>query len=519
MNLTRRTALSTGLVSTALPRIAFGQANGDRVIRVAVQKISNTLTLDPLREQSSNASERWMASILENLIGRNQHSGLERVPALATAWRRIDALTLELDLRQGVIMHDGREFTSEDVQQSFGEGRIFGPSVPKDVTAIAQRHFPTLERLQPTGRYGIRFITSKPDVTLEGRLSAGGGEIISAQSWRQRQTWQANSIAPVGTGPYRLAEFVPGVRLVLDAHYAYWDGPPPAQQVIFFEVPEAASRIAGLRAGDFKFACDLTPDQAIALARDPKVQVQGGLVPNHRIVAFDKTHPPLDNPKVRLAMAHAVDGQAIVDSLWAGKSRVPPGMQWEFYGPMFVPRWRVPEYNPPLARTMLLSAGYNGEEIIYRARHNYYPAEVSTAQILLEYWRQVGLNVKLEICENWAQVLTKHGPRGVRDWSNSATFDDPVSSLVAQHGPHGAQQTNGEWSNAEMNALCVQMEASTDFTARQAMFRRMLQICEREDPAYIVLHQNAVFTAHHKGIPWRSSPSFFLDFSLRGFSS
>ncbi|MDR3523791.1 MAG: ABC transporter substrate-binding protein [Acetobacteraceae bacterium] len=517
MNLTRRTALSAGLVSTALPRFARAQDNDRRpAMRVAVQKISNTLTLDPLREQSSNASERWMASILENLIGRNQQGGLERVPALATAWRRIDDLTLEFDLRQGVIMHDGREFTSEDVLQSFGEGRIFGPSVPKDITAIAQRHFPTLDRLQPTGRYGIRFITSKPDVTLEGRLSAGGGEIISAQSWRHRQTWQSTSI---GTGPYRVAEFHPGNRLVLEAHDAYWGGRPPVRWVVFLEVPEAASRIAGLRSGDFHFACDLMPDQAIALIADPKVQVQGGMVPNHRILAFDKTHPPLDNPKVRLAMAHAVDGQAIVDSLWAGKSRVPPGLQFEFYGPMFVPRWRVPEYNPPLARTMLLSAGYNGEEIIYRARHNYYPAEVSTAQILLEYWRQVGLNVKLEICENWAQVLTKHGPRGVRDWSNSATFDDPVSSLVAQHGPNGAQQSNGEWSNAEMNALCTQMEASTDIASRQAMFRRMLQICEREDPAYIVLHQNAVFTAHRKGIPWKASPSFFLDFSVRGFSA
>ncbi|WP_204280169.1 hypothetical protein, partial [Raoultella ornithinolytica] len=74
--------------------------------------------------------------------------------------------------------------------------------------------------------------------------------------------------------------------------------------------------------------------------------------------------------------------------------------------------------------------------------------------------------------------------RAVRDWSNSAPFNDPVSSLVAQHGPNGQQQQVGEWTNAEMNTLSVGLESSMDQAKRKAMFRRMLEICEREDPAY-----------------------------------
>ena len=146
-------------------------------------------------------------------------------------------------------------------------------------------------------------------------------------------------------------------------------------------------------------------------------------------------------------------------------------------------------------------------------RKDYYTAEVATAQVLAEMWKAVGLNVEIELKENWPQVLDKSGPRGVRDWSNSAVFDDPVSSIVNQHGPDGAQQTNGEWTNAEMNDLSRAMESSTDMAARQKMFARMLQICERDDPAYIVLHQNAVFTGKRRDIPWRAPPSFFLDFS------
>jgi peptide/nickel transport system substrate-binding protein len=177
----------------------------------------------------------------------------------------------------------------------------------------------------------------------------------------------------------------------------------------------------------------------------------------------------------------------------------------------------VPAYDPARAGDLLKAAGYDGAAIAYRARNNYYTAEVATAQILTEFWRSVGLNIQLEIKENWPQVLDRAGPRGVRDWSNSATFDDPVSSIVNQHGPNGAQQTNGEWTNAEMNTLSGEMETSTDRARRKAIFARMLQICEREDPAYVVLHQNATFTAKRKALPWRAPPSFFLDFGPTGW--
>ncbi len=242
-------------------------------------------------------------------------------------------------------------------------------------------------------------------------------------------------------------------------------------------------------------------------------------MPNHRIVTFDKHHPALADPRVRLAMAHAIDGQAIVDTIWAGRTRVPPGLQWEFYGPMFVAGWTVPPYDPEQARLLLKEAGYKGERIAYRVRKDYYTAEVATAQVLAEMWQAVGINVEIEIKENWPLVLDKAGPRGVRDWSNAAVFDDPVSSIVNQHGPEGAQQTNGEWANAEMNDLSRAMENSTDMAGRKKMFARMLRICEREDPAYIVLHQNATFTAKRRELPWRQPPSFFLDFSARNWGA
>jgi peptide/nickel transport system substrate-binding protein len=514
----RRSLLFGAGAAGALPRFAIAQADTRPAITVAVQKISNTGTLDPLREQSSNASERWVGSILETLIARNQQGHLERVPGLATAWRRIDEKTVELSLRPGVRMHDGGELTAADVAFSFGPERMFGDKLPADIPAIARRHWPALARVEIVDKLTVRFVNTAPDVTMEGRLAAGGSEIVSEKAWRAAGSWQANARLACGTGPYKLRSFEADRSLILDAHDAYWGGRPPLRSLRFVEIPEAAARIAGLLSGEFQFATDIPPDQIGEIEKHAGFAVQGGQVLNHRIVTFDKHNPALGDPRVRLAMAHAVDGQAIVDSLWAGRTRVPPGLQWEFYGEMFVPGWAVPKTDPDRARTLLKEAGYRGAPISYRVRNDYYTAETATAQILAEFWKDVGLNVGIEVKENWAQVLDKPN-RGVRDWSNSATFDDPVSSIVNQHGPDGAQQQDGEWTNEEMNRLSNAMLASTDNPARRAMFARMLQICEREDPAYIVLHQNAVFTAAREDLPWRASPSFFLDFSPRNWRS
>ncbi|GAC1491842.1 MAG: ABC transporter substrate-binding protein [Acetobacteraceae bacterium] len=439
------------------------------------------------------------------------------MPGLATEWRRVDARTIELQLRPGVVMHDGRTLTAEDVAFSFGP-RMFGPEagLPTDIPAIARRHWPALERVEPTGPLSLRLVNRTPDLTLEGRLAAGGSEVVSAAGYG---SWAAFSKRPAGTGPYKVVDFKPDNALQLEAHEPYWGGRPPLRSVRFLEVPEPAARLDGLLSGQYGLAADIGPDQIGTIERDPRFEVVGGPVPNHRILAFDHHHPALRDPRVRLAMAHAIDGQAIVDALWAGRSRVPAGLQWEFYGPMFIQGWTVPPFDPARAQSLLHDAGYKGEPIPYRVRNNYYTAEIATAQVVTEMWRAVGLNAGIEVKENWSQVLATTPPRGVRDWSNSAVFDDPVSSLTNQHGPSGAQQRNGEWSNAELNQLSAVLETGTELAARRAAFARMLQICEREDPAYVVLHQNASFTGKRRDLRWRASPSFFLDLSTRGLAA
>ncbi len=149
---------------------------------------------------------------------------------------------------------------------------------------------------------------------------------------------------------------------------------------------------------------------------------------------------------------------------------------------MLIQDWAVPAYDMALARKLVKESGYKGDPIPYRLLNNYYTGQVATAQILVESWREAGLNVVVEMKENFPQVLAKGPSRAVRDWSNSASYNDPVSSIVAQHGPTGQQWQIGEWRNEEMGKLSEVLETSMDMGQRKAAFRRMLAICEREDP-------------------------------------
>ena len=201
-----------------------------------------------------------------------------------------------------------------------------------------------------------------------------------------------------------------------------------------------------------------------------------------------------------------------MQALWSGRTRVPPGLQFEFFGDMLVRDWTVPEYDLAEARRMLKQSRYRGEPIPYRVLNNYYTAQTSTAQILIEGWREAGVNVRIEMRENWSQI-TEPGPdRAIRDWSNGASFGDPVSQTPPNFGRQGSAWVGGEWRNEEFGDLSAVLENATDAVQRRRAWARMLEIAEREDPAWTVLHQTANFTGKRRDIRWKPAQAFVMDF-------
>ena len=227
-----------------------------------------------------------------------------------------------------------------------------------------------------------------------------------------------------------------------------------SRRIRFVVVPEVASRINGLLAGQYDFICDVPPDQIAGIEKNAKFEVQGGPITNHRITVFDKHHPQLADPRVRQAFTHAIDRQAIVDSLWAGRTRVPPGLQWEFYGPMFIESWTVPDYDPTKAQALLKAANYKGDPIPFRLLNNYYTNQVATAQI-------DGRDVARRSGSTCRSRCARTGSRSSRATASArcATGRTARPSTIrsarssASTGRRASSSRSSEWTNEEMNKL------------------------------------------------------------------
>lgn len=474
-------------------------------LNIAVQQ--NPASLDPAYE-FSNVAWRLTYNIFDTLITADPLDGKLK-PALATSWTRLDTRTLELVLREGVKFQDGTPLTVEDVVFTFGPERMSSEKAP--VWGATRQYLGTIESVEAAGSNKIRIVTKQPDLLLERRLTTLAAAIISKKAYLAAKSFAEWAQAPIGTGPYSVKEVRRDDHILLQANDSYWGGKPPASVVRFQVVPEVSARVAGLRSGEFDLATDLSVDQRDEVVNAGNLDFVGGSIANIRVLVFDATSPILKDVRIRQALGLAIDRDAIVNGLWHGLVDVPNGHQSKAFGEMYIEDWPRPAYSPEKAKVLLAEAGYAGQPIEYRIYNDYYTNEIATAQALVEMWRAVGLNVNLTIKENTQQVYDPQG-RGIRDWSNSFTYPDPVGGLWRLYGAQGPVQiTSHEWSNQEFNELGKILETTDDLTRRKEAWQRMMEIYDHDDPVGTILHLNGAFYGKKKSVDWKPYPVDYLD--------
>lgn len=517
--ITRRTTLLMGAaasLSTLMPALpAFADDAGDSrpELRIAVQ-------LNPVSQETvdaaSNVAFRNNYSIHETVLALDMRGDFSVKPNLGTSWTWISPTVLEMKLRPGVIFHDGREMTAEDVAFSFGPERLLNKDAPGYPTY--RTSFTSLDHVEVVDPLTVRFVTKFQDPIFLQRLACYAASVISKDAWQKNGgNWTTWRQKPVGAGPYKVESYTANESVVLVSHDQALRGKPAAKRVTLRIVPEVSSRIAGLLAGDYDIVTDLPPDQLSSVSDSPGHAIVGGPVPNHRILFFDKTNPALKDPRVRQALILAIDRQAIVDTIWNGRTRVPNGLQFELYGPVYLKDYPAYKYDPDQAMQLLKDAGYNGEEIEVRSQNNYYAAENPVTQAVVAMWQAVGVNAKMKFVEG-GKLFEGTSSRATGNWSSTAQIPDPFISFYTQFGAAGSLNSFKIWQNADFDALGAKMETAVDPADRAKIFRDMLHLAEWEDPAETVLHQNAVFFGIRNGIKWQPLPAFQMDLGAGSLS-
>lgn len=504
MRLNRRNAfklLGAGVAGTMLlgaPRIAFGQEGGQ--IRVALDELPRQL--DPLLYQT-NPGYRVMRNIYDTLLTVDYAGDGALLPALAESWKRVDGRTVDLKLRQGARFHDGSLLTAQDVVFSFGAERRTDKNSPGFGTA--QQFLSTIESVEAVDDGTIRVISKVDDPTIELRLTAWGSQIVSKAAFEAAGGFEGFAQAPVGTGPFRVKSIsADAVELV--AFDDYWGGRPDVDQLNYRLAPELSSRIAGLASGDFDIIADVPTDQFGPIKANPNLEITGGTVASLRVVKFDTRNKTLADPRIRRALALAVDRQAIVDAFWAGLVDVPHGHQLPAFGPLFDPDRPAYVYDPAEAKRLLQEAGYDGTPIPFRIRVAAYGPELATSQVLVSMWQAVGVNVDMQIVENFGQMMAYPGT-GIRSGVDPILVSDPLFGLWRSYN----ESERDVWSNEEFYKQGRILESSLDPAERKAAFNAMMNIFD-EDPPAMILHTMGVFYGKRKAIEWDPLPSVYMDF-------
>ncbi len=484
------------------------EAVSEKVLKVGVS--DNPRFLDTVAN-SDNVSSRVMRNIHETLIEVAPDGSL--IPRLAESWKQIDDKTVEFKLRKDVVSHAGFPLDADDVLVSFGQGRC---KVPEDPGYDAFKQYTGLfESIEKIDNYTVRFKKAETDPLLLLRFTYDTSSIICGDSYKAKKSWEEWMVKPVGFGPYYVEEYKPDEYITFRKFKDYYGEKAPVDVISYIVIPEMAPRIMGLISNDYDIITEVMPDQFSTIENKKGYEVTGGPVNNVRVIIYDSVASPvLKDPRIRLALNYSIDRELINNTIFKGISEIPKGIQMRNFGKMYIDEFEPVGFNPEKAKQLLKEAGYNGEEIGYRYLVDYYTGEVATAQILQQMWADVGLNVKLELKENWDQIETDEAApgRGILNWSATAIFADPLSQIARLYGPNGWFQVHNMWKPDDDFNKQFEIMNGTDPAARRKAAARMLEISENIDPPGTYLYLLPLFYGKSDKVKWEPSGSHFMDF-------
>lgn len=494
-------------------------ADGRADVVIAVNELPRGL--EPA-ENHGNVDVRATYSIYDTLMRRDFSvaggGNASLKPSLAESWKRVSPTVLEVKLRKGVRFHNGDELTADDVVFTFSPERLIGKDA---VIPGGRQYFGHLKQVEKLDSHTVRFVTEQPDHILEQRLATYTAWIVNRKQWMAFQKpddkgWMQRALReirwnPIGTGPLKFRDYQKDQHLSFTAHDAYFMGRPNFRTVTMRDVPELSTRIAGLVSGEFDIIVDVPPDQIPVLSRYKDIEVDSVVLENSHVILFNTSAPALKDKRLRQALSYAIDRKKLRDALWQGKNYSPNGYQLRSFGEMYNAKRPGYTYDLERARRLVKESGYDGRPITLRLIPNYYLNGMESAQVLLEMWKAAGINVKLELLENFKQVRSPG--LEMHQWSNTYRIPDPAGAISVLYGPNsGMQRTWKYWTAPEaFNKLVNTVNTTADPKERYKAFQSLLDVFEDEMPMTI-LYNPLYSYASKKRIDWKPYPLFYMDF-------
>ncbi len=298
--------------------------------------------------------------------------------------------------------------------------------------------------------------------------------------------------ADAGSGPFKLVEYTPDVRVVLEKNSSYYEKDVPILDRIEFRmIPDEQARIAAIRASEVDLTVLKDPKTARLLRDEPNVVLNDVASFWRSTPIINEQHKPLDDVRVRQALSYATDRQEIINTVLLGDGvptgPMPPGeTTWAI--PINAENFPTYQYNPDKARQLLKDAGAEGLKIGIQCAPAYAP-DIPTSQVLQDQWKKVGIDLQLQQME-WAAVL-KAQQDGTFDLNITFNTNRPDPDTYLSVGHSKFVQNWGHYSNPKMDELIEKGRSTTDLATRQQIYADVQRLFAMEVPSlYLYVIKN-----------------------------
>jgi peptide/nickel transport system substrate-binding protein len=488
-----RMILTTATFFLALAFVLVAASCRDRGGNFTIALSDKISTLDPIGSQSVDAaSERVRVLIFNSLVKKNEK--FDYVPDLASDIKRADdGMSYTFTLHDGVTFHNGLQLTSADVKYTLD-------------TVIASNSAKGASFYEGSGESKQGFVTSveapdpktvvihlrKPWLSLLTNLVPIG--IIPKDSAPKQE---AN---PLGSGPFKFVGYDSAQQIIsLEANENYWEGAPQVKKLSVRVIEDGNALQSGLRSGGVTLAplpTNLTPDAFTSLEKDPNLQVQAFTGANIVYLGFNVQSPPLDNVKLRQAIAYAIDRETLIRDLLLGQAKaahsILPEESWAYSaGQQYT-------YDPARAKQLLDEAGFRDPDgdgpqmrlpkpIVFKVSS----ASVATRQyvdVIRSYLNKVGIPVEIQTVENntlLAQLRQGSFQMTTSRWVGGN--QDPVFLKDLFHSGEiptetRASRNRSRYKNPEFDKIIDEAVNTADREKAVALYRQAQDILSRDLP-------------------------------------
>ncbi len=500
---------------------------------IVVAGRNDVLTLNPL-VATDLESVQLQAHVLFTTLVRSG-PGFEPLPYLAEDWAfdpEGDRITFHL--RDDVFWHDGVPVTARDV--AFTWERVVDPAVP----FFNPGYFDSWEAAEVLDDHTVRFTVRPRSNLLYGwTLTAILPEhILGDVPPSELATHPFGTVSPVGSGPFRFVERVPGDRWVFEANPDFpmeLGGRPYADRLVYRQIPEDAVAEAALRTGEVDMILDVNPAAAARLSADSNLVVTSFPSAEYSLIAWNTRRVPFMDVEVRRAMTLAMDRGSISEVVRGpyGSVSAGPVGPWHW---TYDPDWEPYPFDPDSARALLDSAGWvdeNGDgmrekqgvplrfELLYTPRQ----AWMDIATIVQANLADVGVIVEPTAREQASLVPLVTSPDRRFDaflvsWTRDVPLDD--RDLWACDRVDAPMQFTG-WCRPELDLVLDSMQVVSDRETLRGLTRRYEMMVAEAQPYTFLFNVETVVArrARLRGVtvdsrgPWESVTDWWLDSETR----